>query len=47
MPAPDPVPQGTTREEMRDAAADAAESIITKLNDMDDKINDILEKVSE
>ena len=45
MPAPDPIPQGTTREEMRDVAADAAESIITKLDDIMDKCNDIFEKL--
>ena len=47
MAAPDPIPQGTTREEIRDTAATVSADILGKLNDIMDKCNDILEKVSE
>lgn len=46
-PVPDPIPQGITREEMRDLAAEKNVIILDKLNDILDKCNDIFEKVDK
>ncbi len=46
-PAPDPIPQGTTREKIRDLAAEKNAEMLDKLNDILDRCNDIFDKVNE
>ena len=43
MPAPDPIPHGATREELRDIVND----MNVKVDDALNKLNDIIEKLNE